>query len=46
MFQICFPNQKVQRKNIGSYFFKFLLNAMMGNIKIHNTFYIIEISNL
>jgi hypothetical protein len=44
MFQICVPNQKFKEKKYVLMFFNFFLNAMMRNIKIHNIFYIIEIS--
>jgi hypothetical protein len=43
MFQICVPNQKVQRKKNVT-FANFFLNAMIRNIKIHNILNIIEIS--
>jgi hypothetical protein len=43
MFQICVLNKKVQGKN-KCYVQKKILNAMIRNIKIHNIFYIIEIS--
>jgi hypothetical protein len=46
MFQICVPSQNVQGKKIGDTFLNFFLNAMIRIIKIHNTFDIIEISNL
>jgi hypothetical protein len=42
MFQICVLDQKVQGKSV--MFMKLFLNAMIGNIKIHNIFNIIEIS--
>jgi len=44
MFQICVLDQKVQGIKKSITFLKLLLNVMIGNIKIHNIFYIIEIS--
>jgi hypothetical protein len=44
MFQICVPDQKVQGKKPNITFLNCFLNAMIRNIKIHNIFYIIEIS--
>jgi hypothetical protein len=46
MFQICVPNQKVQRKKQALHFMKSFINEMIRNIKIHNIFNINEISNL
>jgi len=44
MFRICVPNPKVQGKKRGIMFLKLFLNAMITSIKIHNIFYIIDIS--
>jgi hypothetical protein len=44
MFQICVPDQKVQRKKTSTTFLKLFLNAMIRNIKINNILDIIEIS--
>jgi hypothetical protein len=44
MFQICNPDQKVQRKKIKFLFLKVFLNAMIRNIKIQNILNIVEIS--
>jgi hypothetical protein len=44
MFQICVPNQKVQRKVAMCYILETLINAMITNIKIHNILDIIRIS--
>jgi hypothetical protein len=44
MFQICVLDQKVQGKNKIATFLKLFLNAMIENIKIHNSLDIVEIS--
>jgi len=44
MFQICGLDPKSSKKNTNVCSWNFFLNAMIKNIKIHNIFYIIEIS--
>ncbi len=44
MLKICVLDQNVKGKKKGSTFLKLFLNAMIRNIKIHNNFYIMEIS--